>query len=81
MAVCPTPNCGEKLATHSRRLYCYKCRATMARWAKRRASEIVQYSQRLTRNVYRIGHIAERKMDQSQAAAKRPVARVVTRSY
>jgi hypothetical protein len=53
----------------------------MARWAKRRASEIVQYSQRLTRNVYRIGHIAERKMDQSQAAAKRPVARVVTRSY
>lgn len=72
MAVCPTPNCGEKLPVHSRRVYCYKCRAHMGRWAKRRAAEILQYSNRITRTMFRLEHIPERRLDQTEAAARPP---------
>ena len=75
MAICPTPNCGEKLATHSRRVYCYKCRATMARWSKRGAGEIILYAKKLVRNSFRIDHLKERKMDQVEAAAQAPLMR------
>ncbi len=79
MAICPTPNCGETLLTHSRRFYCAKCRHHMGRWSKRRASEIIQYTKKLTRNVFRLEHVGERKIDQVQAAARHPVSRAVRR--
>jgi hypothetical protein len=51
----------------------------MGRWSKRRASEIIQYTKKLTRNVFRLEHVGERKIDQVQAAARHPVSRAVRR--
>lgn len=72
MAVCKSINCGNKLPVHGRRAHCANCRARMGWWAKKSAGEIVRYSKRLARNVYRMEHIADRKLDQVEAEARRP---------
>ena len=71
MAICPTPGCGEKLATHSRRKFCAKCRARMGWWALHKSrGDIVAYSKRLTRGLFRVAHIGERKEDQLEAVSQ-----------
>jgi hypothetical protein len=51
----------------------------MGRWSKRKPSEIVVYTKKLTRNVFRLEHVKERKIDQVEAAARHPVMRDVRR--
>jgi len=70
MSKCPTEGCDEMLATHSRRKYCRKCRAMMRNWAIRRPAEVLEYRTRLTKAAFRITHIEERKLDQTQALSQ-----------
>jgi hypothetical protein len=70
MAKCPTENCPEILATHSRRRYCKNCRASMARYEKLRPDEILDRNHRYTRSLFRITHRRERRIDQQEALSQ-----------
>lgn len=67
MSKCPTINCGETLPVHSRRKYCSKCRHSMARYDSRTTAEVLKSSRRFERGLFRITHMAERKLDQQEA--------------
>ena len=70
MAQCPTEGCDEMLNVHSRRVYCYKCRAAMGRWEKRTAAEILDRQVQLVRAKFRMDHINERRLDQGMAVSQ-----------
>lgn len=70
MAICPTPNCGEKLVVHSRRKYCPKCRGYMGRWWRKGPGEMLIHARRLTRSVFRMDHVQERRIDQQEALSQ-----------
>jgi hypothetical protein len=42
----------------------------MAYWDKRRPAEVLDYNRRLQRNLFRIEHIAERRLDQQEALSQ-----------
>lgn len=67
---CPTLNCPNILPVHSRRLYCARCRQSMAYHAKKRPAELLEYISRQTKSIYRVEHIAERKLDQQEALSQ-----------
>lgn len=70
MSKCPTVNCPETLAVHSRRKYCYKCRANMAYWNKKRPAEIVDTIKAREKSIFRLQHIEERRLDQHEALSQ-----------
>jgi uncharacterized protein YdcH (DUF465 family) len=67
---CPTKNCPEILLVHSRRMYCYKCRAAMRYHSDKRPAEILEYSNNLNKRIYRIEHLSERRLDQQEALSQ-----------
>lgn len=70
MAQCPTEGCEETLSVHSRRVYCYKCRAVMGNWEKRTPAEILDRKVRLIRAKFRMDHVNERRLDQGMAVSQ-----------
>jgi hypothetical protein len=70
MAKCPTEKCPEVLATHSRRKYCFKCRASMARYEKLEPHEVLDRIRARTISLFRIEHRRERRIDQHEALSQ-----------
>lgn len=60
---CPTKNCPNAITGNARRKYCSPCRHSMAYHAKKRPAEILDYSKRLEKFLFRVEHLAERKVD------------------
>jgi hypothetical protein len=72
MTMCATgPSCGNTLPIHARRKYCDGCRGSMAYHAKKSPREILDTSKRYMKGLYRVEHLAERKMDLQEALSQK----------
>jgi hypothetical protein len=67
---CPTISCGVKRPTHSKRIYCDNCRASMGRLAKLPHHEVVKRVNAAERRLYRVNNFRKRKADQLQARSR-----------
>lgn len=76
---CPTLNCPETLLIHSRRKYCYKCRAAMRYHEDKTPKQILDYSKSMEKRIFRVEHLAERKLDQQEALSQARRAKVIHR--
>lgn len=64
---CPTPRCPEKLATHSKRLYCKNCHASMRRYSKLTPGDLIRINHLIEKRKYRIEFRRDRMTDQPEA--------------
>jgi len=65
------PHCTNKLSVHARRRHCHACRSGMGYHAKKRPRELLDYERKQQKLLYRVAHIAERKMDIQEAVSQK----------
>jgi hypothetical protein len=69
-------NCPNVLTGNARRKFCSNCRQSMAYHSKKRPAEILDYTKRLGKYLFRAEHIEERREDITQLASYRREKRI-----
>ena len=71
------PHCTNKLTIHARRKHCPSCRSGMRYHEDKTSRQLLDYERKQAKLLYRVAHIAERKMDIQEAVSQKRKARRV----